>query len=190
MPPPGERGERWFSGLYAAHYAHVVRYALRRLADPDASAELAQEVFVVAWRRRAEVPDHDLPWLYGVARRLLATLSEADQEILRLVGWEELAVAEAAVVLGCSGTTAAVRLHRAPGSNRRPRRGLNRRPNQRPDCGSDRAELARRLGVDRVAQDGAASVLFEVRDVYTFYAVAPRTRAGILRPPTRSRAPP
>lgn len=156
MDPPGRRDEGWFTRIYAAHYPHIVNYGQRRLADSDASAELAQEVFVIAWRRRAEVPDRSLPWLYGVARRLLAnqwravraapevlpmtdanrpreggspapdgsvsiadlrtalaTLSDLDQEILRLVGWEELTVSEAAQVLGCTRTTAAARLHRA-----------------------------------------------------------------------------
>ncbi|MEU8152412.1 sigma-70 family RNA polymerase sigma factor [Micromonospora sp. NPDC048986] len=156
MGPPKTRDEGWFTSLYATEYEHIVRYGLRRLADRDASAELAQEVFVVAWRRRAEVPERSLPWLYGVARRILAnhwrsrraapdllpitevglerlagssgadtsvgvadiwtalaTLNDLDQEILRLVGWEELTVSEAAKVLGCTGATAAVRLHRA-----------------------------------------------------------------------------
>jgi RNA polymerase sigma-70 factor (ECF subfamily) len=72
MKPPGERDESWFASVYAVHHADVVRYGLRRLADRDASMELAQEVFVVAWRRRAEVPEYSLPWLYGVARNLLA----------------------------------------------------------------------------------------------------------------------
>jgi RNA polymerase sigma factor (sigma-70 family) len=148
------RDEDWFTALYATHYPDIVRYGLRRLGELDASIELAQEVFVVAWRRRRQVPDRGLPWLYGVARKLLAnewrsrrsrpvplpaadpepppyesesdmvamvadlhaalaTLSEADQEILRLVGWEQLTVAEAAVVLDCSRTAAGVRLHRA-----------------------------------------------------------------------------
>lgn len=61
MRPSGERGEGWFTALYVAHYSHVVKYALRRLADLDASTDLAQEVFVVAWRRRVQVPDHSLP---------------------------------------------------------------------------------------------------------------------------------
>ncbi|MEU5942363.1 sigma-70 family RNA polymerase sigma factor [Micromonospora sp. NPDC047548] len=156
MGPPGKRDEDWFTRVYAADYGQVVKYGQRRLADPDAAAELAQEVFVIAWRRRREVPDRSLPWLYGVARRLLAnewrarraapdvlpmtdadllqkpgssgadatvgvadlqaalvTLADLDQEILRLVGWEELTVSEAAQVLGCTRTTAAVRLHRA-----------------------------------------------------------------------------
>jgi len=154
MGSPDGREETWFTGLYTAHYAHVVRYGQRRLADPDAAAELAQEVFTIAWRRRREVPDRGLPWLYGVARRLLAnqwrarraapaivpivdepadasspgadagvgvadllaalaTLSDLDREILRLVGWEELTIAEAAAVLDCRRAAAAVRLHRA-----------------------------------------------------------------------------
>jgi RNA polymerase sigma factor (sigma-70 family) len=152
MRPRGTRDEAWFTATYAAQYADIVRYGRRRLADEEAAAELAQEVFVIAWRRRTEVPDRSLPWLYGVARRLLANrwradrgtppplpmppelataadpagitdvtdlraalarLAEPDQEILRLIGWEELTVSEAAEVLGCTRTTAAVRLHRA-----------------------------------------------------------------------------
>ena len=151
-----QRDEQWFTGMYAAHYPDIIRYGIRRLADLDASTELAQEVFEVAWRRRGEVPDNSLPWLYGVARRLLANrwrarrthppvdsladagviqatdaseptsiagiadlhaamarLSEIDREILRLVGWEQLTVAEAAIVLGSTRTAAKVRLHRA-----------------------------------------------------------------------------
>lgn len=41
------------------------------------------------------------------------TLSEGDQEILRLVAWEDLSRAEAAAVLGISRVTARVRLLRA-----------------------------------------------------------------------------
>jgi RNA polymerase sigma-70 factor (ECF subfamily) len=147
------RDSDWFTRTYAAHYIDIVRYGVRRLPDPESAAELAQEVFVVAWRRRTEVPDRSLPWLYGVARYLLANhrrrsgrsvagasavdqiavevvgseaagavadvraaltrLSEQDQEILRLIGWEELTVAEAAQTLGCTRATAGVRLHRA-----------------------------------------------------------------------------
>lgn len=155
MKPVGERGEDWFTSIYATHYPDIVRYGIRRLRDADAAAELAQDVFVVAWRRRSEVPERPLPWLYTVARHTLANrwrhgrsqptplpladanqvpgrlvepealasivdlrralraLPEADQEILRLVGWEDLSVGDAAVVLGCSRSAAAVRLFRA-----------------------------------------------------------------------------
>jgi RNA polymerase sigma-70 factor (ECF subfamily) len=66
------RQEEWFTRLYAAHYPDIVRYGVRRLGDVDAATELAQEVFVVAWRRRGQIPVRSLPWLYGVARKLLA----------------------------------------------------------------------------------------------------------------------
>jgi len=46
-------------------------------------------------------------------RALLVTLSPADQEVLRLIEWEGLEVAEAALVLRCSQTALKVRLHRA-----------------------------------------------------------------------------
>src|SRR5215469_3180717 len=46
-------------------------------------------------------------------RSALATLSELDQEALRLVGWEELDLAAAALAMGCTRATMAVRLHRA-----------------------------------------------------------------------------
>jgi RNA polymerase sigma-70 factor (ECF subfamily) len=166
MPAESTRGEAWFTALYAAHHLDVVRYHARRIGDADEAGELAQEVFAVAWRRRADVPERELPWLYGVARRVLANrlraersrpalvplehsehsehsqhsehsehsrpgqhagvdervgdvltalagLPRADRELLCLIGWEDLTPAEAAVVLGVSRATVAVRLHRA-----------------------------------------------------------------------------
>ena len=44
---------------------------------------------------------------------LISRLRPADQEVLRLVLWEELSHEAAAAVLGCSVHTVAVRLHRA-----------------------------------------------------------------------------
>ncbi|MFP3969329.1 sigma-70 family RNA polymerase sigma factor [Actinomadura fulvescens] len=46
-------------------------------------------------------------------REALHGLSAADQETLRLVGWEGLDVAAAAAAAGCTPQTFAVRLHRA-----------------------------------------------------------------------------
>jgi RNA polymerase sigma-70 factor (ECF subfamily) len=40
-------------------------------------------------------------------------LSDRDREVLALVAWEELSVAEAAAALGCSPPVFSVRLHRA-----------------------------------------------------------------------------
>jgi RNA polymerase sigma-70 factor (ECF subfamily) len=49
----------------------------------------------------------------GPALEALARLSGTDQELLRLVAWEELTHAEIADVLGISTNAVAIRLHRA-----------------------------------------------------------------------------
>jgi RNA polymerase sigma-70 factor, ECF subfamily len=51
----------------------------------------------------------------GVLRAALASLSDRDQEVLRLVAWDGLTPAEVAVVLGCAPVAARARLHRARG---------------------------------------------------------------------------
>jgi RNA polymerase sigma-70 factor (ECF subfamily) len=60
----------------------------------------------------------------GGLRTALSSLSEGDQEILRLAAWDGLTPGELATVLGCSPAAARTRLHRA------------------------RARLARRLGLN------------------------------------------
>lgn len=63
---------RRFERIYTDHYEAVLRYCLRRSSREDA-LDAAAETFTVAWRRRDEFPaDRSLPWLYGVARRVLA----------------------------------------------------------------------------------------------------------------------
>jgi RNA polymerase sigma-70 factor (ECF subfamily) len=65
-------GRQRLEELYRDHGRDVLAYALRR-ADRATAEDVAAEVFVVAWRRADRVPAQDpLPWLYGVARRLLA----------------------------------------------------------------------------------------------------------------------
>jgi RNA polymerase sigma factor (sigma-70 family) len=49
----------------------VLAYALRR-ADRATAEDVVAETFVIAWRRLDDVPDPPLPWLLGVARRVLA----------------------------------------------------------------------------------------------------------------------
>jgi RNA polymerase sigma-70 factor, ECF subfamily len=64
------RHER-FEELFRRNYAPVRAYALRR-APRDVAQDVVAETFLVAWRRLDDVPDDALPWLYGVARRVLA----------------------------------------------------------------------------------------------------------------------
>jgi RNA polymerase sigma-70 factor (ECF subfamily) len=65
--------EALLASIYRRHSAAVLAYALRRCAPYDA-ADVASETFVVAWRRIADLPAEPAvrPWLFGVARRVLA----------------------------------------------------------------------------------------------------------------------
>jgi RNA polymerase sigma-70 factor (ECF subfamily) len=145
---------RRFEALFHRHADAVLAYAMRR-SDPDTAQEVVAETFAVAWRRRDVVPDPALPWLLGVARRVLANerrargradalevrlarepdavsddpadevdarvsataalerLQPDEREVLELLAWEGLSVAEAAEVLGCSRASIRVRMHRA-----------------------------------------------------------------------------
>jgi RNA polymerase sigma-70 factor (ECF subfamily) len=150
--------EERFNALYRAHHRAVLLYASRR-TDPDTARDVVAETFLIAWRRLDSVPADSgqaEPWLYGVARRVLANaersqrraqrlaarmlhdsgdealadpalviserqrviqalrrLPEPEREALRLVGWDGLDLAGAALAMGCSRSAMAVRLHRA-----------------------------------------------------------------------------
>lgn len=143
-----------FEALFHQQADAVLAYAIRR-SDADTAEEVVAETFAVAWRRLDVVPDPALPWLLGVARRLLANerrsrsraealalrlvrepvassddpadevdarlsaqaalerLRPAESEVLELLAWEGLSVAQAAEVLGCSRAAVAVRMYRA-----------------------------------------------------------------------------
>ena len=64
--------DRRFEHLFSLHKAAVFAYFRRRLASPDDALDAAAEVFTVVWRRLDGVPDGmELPWIYGVCRRVL-----------------------------------------------------------------------------------------------------------------------
>lgn len=152
MHPGGRSADRRlaFHALFETHHRAVLGYALRRTRVEADAEDVVAETFAVAWRRFEAIPDEPLPWLYGVARRVLANqrrgaarrarlleraaaflprsisspqrepaidalerLSPDDQELLRLVAWEELTHAEVAVVLATTPNAVAIRLHRA-----------------------------------------------------------------------------
>jgi RNA polymerase sigma-70 factor (ECF subfamily) len=153
----GSRTRR-FERIYTSHYDAVLRYCLRR-TDQEQALDAAAETFTVAWRRRNDMPeDGPLPWLYGVARKVIANqrrsrdrqyrvasrlravdqtawsdpepqvvrseeerevlaaldrLRPAEQEIIRLAGWEDLTRDEVGMAVGCSPNAATKRLNRA-----------------------------------------------------------------------------
>ena len=60
-----------FERIYGDHFEHILRYFLRRV-DRDDAADATSEVFSVCWRRLDDIPEGaELPWLYGVAGRIL-----------------------------------------------------------------------------------------------------------------------
>ncbi|WP_244930305.1 sigma-70 family RNA polymerase sigma factor [Nocardioides sp. W7] len=77
----GEARQETFSRLYAGHFDAILGYALRRTDRPEDAADVTAETFLVAWRRLAHVPDgpETRPWLYGVARRVLANRRRGDR---------------------------------------------------------------------------------------------------------------
>lgn len=62
-----------YASLHERYFKRVLAYCVRRASDNDAY-DAAAEVFTVAWRRIADVPEGEaaLPWLYTVARNQLA----------------------------------------------------------------------------------------------------------------------
>ena len=145
--------EAGFRRIFDQHYRDVLAYAARRSSFAEAE-DIAAETFAVAWRRWPSAPpDAVRPWLFGIARKVVANsnrslrrrnrlsakmsslgelpgndpqygehadvvqalnaLPASQREIIRLHCWEDLAVSEIAVVLGCSTNAASIRLHRA-----------------------------------------------------------------------------
>jgi RNA polymerase sigma-70 factor (ECF subfamily) len=60
-----------FESLFRAHAGAVRSYALRR-TDASTADDVVADVFLVVWRRLDQVPEQPLPWLLGIARRVLA----------------------------------------------------------------------------------------------------------------------
>jgi RNA polymerase sigma factor (sigma-70 family) len=63
-----------FRALYDAAYPRVVAYALRRARTREDALDVVSETLLIAWRRLDEIPTggQSLPWVFGVARRVLA----------------------------------------------------------------------------------------------------------------------
>ncbi len=62
---------RTFRAIYEANYGAIYAYAARRVGA-ELADEVAADTFLVAWRREAALPPEPLPWLYGIARNMVA----------------------------------------------------------------------------------------------------------------------
>jgi RNA polymerase sigma-70 factor (ECF subfamily) len=74
-PPTGRA--RQFERIFSACYPRVLGYAIRRTEDRAAAEDAVSETFLIAWRRLDVVPTEALPWLLGVARKVLANQRRA-----------------------------------------------------------------------------------------------------------------
>jgi RNA polymerase sigma factor (sigma-70 family) len=133
VPGRAAEAEPW---LYAV--------ARRTLANADRSRRRADRVAARLAHQRpasAQVPDPaDAVTERARVEQALLTLPDADQEALRLIGWEELSLASAALAMGCSRTAMAVRLHRA---RRRLARALDSGGPTRPPARTHPADSGR-----------------------------------------------
>jgi RNA polymerase sigma factor (sigma-70 family) len=69
--------EERFERVFREHYGDVYRYAARRV-DSGAVQDVVAETFLAAWRRHEKLRDDPLPWLLGVARRIIANHRRGD----------------------------------------------------------------------------------------------------------------
>ncbi|MFZ0342168.1 MAG: sigma-70 family RNA polymerase sigma factor [Gaiellaceae bacterium] len=69
-----EARRRRFEAAYRELYEPLCGYALRRVREPEDAAEVIAETFATLWRRFDRCPEGDelRPWLFGVARRVIA----------------------------------------------------------------------------------------------------------------------
>jgi RNA polymerase sigma-70 factor (ECF subfamily) len=77
-PPIAADPRARFERIYEEQVGKLLAYAMRRTTR-DTAEEIVAETFLIAWRRLGEIPEGDiLPWLYGVARRVLANTRRSE----------------------------------------------------------------------------------------------------------------
>lgn len=69
----GKRGAETFSELYRRTHVDVLAFLLRRCPSPEDAADCLAETYLVAWRKRDQMPAGagTRPWLFGVARNVM-----------------------------------------------------------------------------------------------------------------------
>jgi len=80
-PDPAARA---FEAGFEAHHAAILAFALRRVDERATAEDIVSETFATAWRRRDDVPDPELPWLYAIAARVMANQARGSRRRTRL----------------------------------------------------------------------------------------------------------
>jgi RNA polymerase sigma-70 factor, ECF subfamily len=80
-----QHNDEQFHHLFTTHRDAVWSYVVRRVDRNDVDDAVA-EVFVVAWRKVAQVPERAevLPWLYGIARNVVRNTQRSSKRRQRL----------------------------------------------------------------------------------------------------------
>lgn len=73
-----------FETCFRDHYADVLAFSMRRISGRETAEDVVADTFAVAWRRRDRIPDPVLPWLYGIAIRVIANQRRSIQRRSRL----------------------------------------------------------------------------------------------------------
>lgn len=76
-----------FREVHDRFYRHVYTYCRRRIGA-DSVEDAVAETFLVVWRKWDQIPpgDHALPWIYGIAYRVLANQRRSVVRRGRLAG--------------------------------------------------------------------------------------------------------
>lgn len=73
-----------FEAVFDVHHADVLAFARRRV-EGDTAEDVVSETFAVVWRKRDTIPDAPLPWIYAIARRVVANQRRSAKRRIRLL---------------------------------------------------------------------------------------------------------
>ena len=79
--------EREYTRLVSDHSVALFRFSARRLDDSTSCEDVVAETFLIAWRRWDQLPtrERELPWLYGIAFRVVSNQRRSRDRRRRLV---------------------------------------------------------------------------------------------------------
>ena len=106
-----------FEAIFRRYSGDVLAYARRR-TTPEAAADAVADTFLTAWRRIDDVPDEPLPWLLGVARRVLANQSRGERRRQALQARVLLHTPSASSAMGAEDRDALIAVSRLPKAER------------------------------------------------------------------------